>query len=52
MIPDNALPAIFLRCHILVITFVIKMNQLHDYAADLPLFCAMTNFYFLYHNFL
>lgn len=35
MIPDAALSAIFLHCHILVIIFMIKMKQLLDYASDL-----------------
>lgn len=38
MIPDGVLATIFPHCHILVIIFMIKMNQLRDYAADLPVF--------------
>ena len=38
MIPDSLPATIFSPCHILVITFMIKMKQLRDNAADLPLF--------------
>ena len=38
MIPDSILAAIFPHCHILVIVFMIKMKQLRDNAAVLPLF--------------
>ena len=38
MIPDSVLAAIVSHCHIPVITFMIKMNQLRDYAADLTAF--------------
>ncbi len=38
MIPDSSPAKIVSHCHIPVITFMIKMNQLRDYAADLPVF--------------
>lgn len=38
MIPDGSPTAIFSLCHIPVITFMIKMNQLRDNAAVLPVF--------------
>ncbi len=38
MIPDRSLAAIFSHCHIPVITFMIKMNQLRDKVADLSVF--------------
>lgn len=38
MIPDSSPATIFSYCHIPVITFMIKMNQLRDKAADLSVF--------------
>ncbi|CAM6720658.1 hypothetical protein ENROMM299B_04280 [Enterobacter roggenkampii] len=38
MIPDSLPATIFSLCHIPVITFMIKMKQLHDHASDLTAF--------------
>lgn len=38
MFPDSLPATIFSPCHILVITFMIKMKQLRDKASDLTAF--------------